>query len=91
MKFQNDAGYRKLVAARDAAQRILEEAYPKLFVSDKEISASRNAEREKLKQDPDFKELTSLRGAAWRAQQDYLFENDSTLAKLQDRLDESRK
>ena len=87
LKFQNDAGYRKLVAARDAAQRVLEEAYPKLFVSDKEFSASRNEERKKLKQNPVFQELTSLRGAAWRAQQNHLFKNDEKLAELQRQLE----
>lgn len=91
VKFQNDAGYRKLVAARDAAQRVLEEAYPQLFVSDEEISASRNEERKKLKQNAAFKELNNLRGAAWRAQQEYLFEIDETLAELQQRLDQLKK
>ncbi|MBC8290980.1 MAG: hypothetical protein H8E37_11760, partial [Planctomycetes bacterium] len=90
-QFQKDARYRKLVADRDAAQRTLEEAYPKLFITDAEISASRNEQRKKLKNDPAFKERIDVRAAAWRAQQAYLFQNDEKLAELQRQLDDRKK
>ena len=80
--------YLKLVALRDAAQNRLESDYPKLFLTDEQINRSRQAERAKVAKSPTFRELTRERAAAYRAQQDYLFEHDEKLDELRRRLDE---
>ena len=88
-RFQDNQTYRELVEARDDAQRALELAYPDLFVSDADINELRKSQREKLKDDPQFRAMIQRRAKAWRAQQDFLFRNDKRLAELQTQLKNS--
>lgn len=88
-RFQDDQRYRELVEARDDAQRVLELAYPDLFVRDADINQTRKAQRERLKEDPQFREMIQQRAKAWRAQQDFLFRSDKRLAELQSQLKNS--
>ncbi len=89
-KHQNDPAYRKLAAIAEDAQKKLENDYPQLFVSNEEITQKRNQARQSLKENPEFKKLVEARGNAYRAQQDYLYEKDDTLAQLKKRLDEGK-
>lgn len=89
-QFKDDPKYVDLIRLRDEAQTRLEQAYPKLFTTDQQINAFRNTKREALKNDPRFKERIKLRAEAWRAQQEFLFENDEKLADLQRRMDQQK-
>ena len=70
-------------ATRDAAQKELEQSYPQLFTSNEEIAEYKKQQRKAAQDDPKFKQLLDERAAAYRAQQDYLFEHDGELARLQ--------
>ena len=90
-KHQGDDDYKKLVTAAEDAQKKLESDYPQLFVSNEEITEKRNQARKALKKDETFKKLTDARAAAYRDQQDYLYQNDEKLAQLKERLDQEKK
>lgn len=90
LRFRKHPEYLKLVAARDAAQQLLEKTYPQLFVTNEQITQSRNERRNAAKNDPAFKRLINERAAAYQAQQAYLFEHDAKLAELQKQLDEDQ-
>ena len=90
LKHQKDAGYQELVAAAAAAQAKLEKDYPQLFVSDAAIKAKREAARQAAKENPAFKAMVDRRAAAYRAQQDYLFENDARLAQLKAQVEAAK-
>jgi len=87
-KHLDDPGYRKLITIAENAQRKLENDYPKLFVSNEDITEKRNQARKELKENRDYKKLVEARGNAYRAQQDYLYEKDSKLRELQGRLND---
>jgi len=89
-KHQGDPAYRKLVAFAETAQKKLESDYPKLFVSNEDITEKRNQARKALKENPEFKKLVEARGNAYRAQQDYLYENDEKLAHLKKSVEEEK-
>ena len=59
-------------------------------MSDEKIKAKREAARQAAKQNPEYKEVTGKRASAYRAQQDYLFENDPRLAQLKEQLDAAK-
>jgi hypothetical protein len=86
-RHEDSDSYRKLAAASEATQMKLESAYPRAFISEDAIKQSRKDENKKLKDNPDYKKLQKDRGAAYRAQQDYLFANDKRLAELKQLLD----
>lgn len=86
-QFRNTDQYRRLVAASDQAQQALESTWPDLFRSDDEIAEIRKKHRQAAENDPVFQSLVKARAAAWRAQQDYLFENDAELAELKKLLE----
>ncbi|MBM84319.1 MAG: hypothetical protein CMJ78_27500, partial [Planctomycetaceae bacterium] len=86
IKHKQDQQYLELVKDKQAAQQELESRYPQLFRSNEEITKYRKKQRETVKDDPAFKKIVAERAAAWRAQQDYLFQHDSELAKLRDQL-----
>lgn len=90
-KSGKDSRYRELVAAAEAAQAKMEAGYPQLFFSDETINAVKKAAGENAKNDPDFKKAKDERAAAYRAQQDYLFENDKKLADLDQQLKAAEK
>jgi hypothetical protein len=90
-RHHKDPGYRKLTETAETAQGKLEADYPQLFVNNEEFSKQRNKARETLKGNRDFKKLTDVRAAAYRAQQDYLYENDEKLVRLKKRLDQEKK
>ena len=90
LKHHKDAAYQKLVAAAAAAQAKLEKDYPQLFVSDAAIKAKREAAREAARENPAFKAMVDRRAVAYRAQQDYLFENDARLAQLKAQLEAAK-
>ena len=90
LKHRNDPAYKRLFAAAAVAQAKLEADYPQLFVSDEKIKAKREAARQAAKQNPEYKEVTGKRASAYRAQQDYLFENDPRLAQLKEQLDAAK-
>ena len=54
-KHQGDPAYRKLVAFAEETQKKLESDYPKLFVSNEDITEKRNQARKALKENPEFK------------------------------------
>ena len=87
-KFQKDQGYLELVARRDVAQQKLELSYPKLFLTNRQITEFRRTRRQVLRNDVTFKKHVDQRAAAWRAQQSYLFQHDKQLAELRRRVDE---
>ena len=82
--------YFELLEKLKTRQRKLETAYPQIFVSDEKIKQSRNAKRESLKDNPEFRACIEKRAAAWRAQQDYLMIHDPQLSKLNERLLDSQ-
>ena len=82
--------YFELLEKLETRQRKLETAYPQIFVSDEKIKQSRNAKRESLKDNPEFRACIEKRAAAWRAQQDYLMIHDPQLSKLNERLLDSQ-
>ena len=86
-KHSSDAEYRNLVAARDLAQKELEGKYPQLFRTNDDITEFRRERRRALEKDVAFKQAVEDRAAAWRAQQEYLFEHDEKLAELQRQMD----
>jgi arylsulfatase A len=86
-KHGKSEGYRKLVAASEAAQKKLESAYPQAFITDDAINLSRTAESKKLRGNPEYKKLQAERAATYRAQQDYLVNNGPGVAELQKLLD----
>jgi arylsulfatase A len=88
IKHRSDPAYGKLTAAAGDAQSKLENDYPQLFVSNEDITEKRNQARKTLKGNIDFKKLVEFRGEAYRAQQDYLYQNDEKLKLLKKRLDE---
>ncbi|MEM7015273.1 MAG: hypothetical protein AAF585_27770, partial [Verrucomicrobiota bacterium] len=85
----NDANYKELVAAADAAQTKLESKFPQLFVSDEKINEMKKAAAEAVKNDPEYKAARDERAAAYRAQQDYLFKIDKRLAELSRQLEKN--
>ena len=90
-RFQEDRGYLELVARRDAAQRKLEKSYPKLFLTNQQITEFRRTRRQALQNDATFKKRVNQRATAWRARQTYLFEHDKQLAELQRRVTDEGK
>ncbi|MDP6442933.1 MAG: sulfatase-like hydrolase/transferase [Pirellulaceae bacterium] len=90
-RHKGDAEYGRLVVVRDMAQERLEENYPMLFRSDKQINDLKRQHRQRLDRDPAFRQALDQRAAAWRAQQEYLLANDEKLADLQRRVDEDKK
>jgi hypothetical protein len=85
-----DPAYRKLVARQEIVQQELERRYPQLFRTNVEITAFKRQQRRAVQNDPAFKRAIDERAAAWRAQQDYLFEHDTTLAALRTALEEGQ-
>ena len=55
------------MAFAETAQKKLESDYPKLFVSNEDITEKRNQARKALKENPEFKKLVEARGNAYRA------------------------
>ena len=86
LKHENTPVYKKLADAAQSAQAKLEKEYSQLFISDEEIKAKRDAARKALKNDLEFKALSSKRAEAYKAQQDYLHHKDMRLAELLNRL-----
>ncbi len=86
-KFADEGEHGKLVNAAREAQAMLEAAYPRLFVSDQEINAQKRAAHERAKNDPAFKQARDERAAAYRAQQEYLRQNDEALGALHRELE----
>ena len=80
----------ELVEIELETQRRLKTAYPQLFVSDEGITQARNANRESLRNNPEFRDCIEKRAAAWRAQQDYLLDHDQQLSGLNKRLLDSQ-
>ena len=76
----------KLILALEFAQKKLEKAYPRAFISDEEIKESRKAEHNSVKGDPLYKELQKARSDAYRAQENYLFTHDQKLTELKELL-----
>ena len=82
--------YFGLLENQQAKQQDLETTYPQLFLSDENINQSRKTERERLKNDPLFRDCVGQRAAAWRAQQDYLLTYDKQLSELERRMTDSQ-
>lgn len=76
----------RLVEQAKQAEAELEAKYPQLFPSDEQINAEKRAAHETLRRDPEFERLNQQRAAAYRAQQQYLLENDEPLLRLQQKL-----
>jgi arylsulfatase A len=89
-KHQKRPEYLKLVAGREAAQQKLEQDYPQLFLTNEQISERKSGNRKAIQKDPEFKKRIDLRAAAYRAQQDYLFEHDKKLKELGDLIARER-
>lgn len=87
VRFREQPEYVELVAARDAAQRVLENQYPKLFTTNADITAFRREARKPVQAKPAFQVLVKETAVAYRAQQAYLLSHDSKLATLRDQLD----
>ena len=79
-------GLRILIEAAEQAQAELEAEYPRLFITDEEINARKKAASDAVRNDPDYKRLSKDRADAYRAQQDYLLNNDAELKRLTERL-----
>ena len=88
-KHLDSIGYKKLILALEFAQKKLEKAYPRAFISDEEIKESRKAEHNRVKGDLLYKELQKARSDAYRAQENYLFINDPKLAELKQLFSEN--
>ena len=89
-RHRNEPEYQKLEKLALAAQQKLEADYPQLFVTNDEITKKRDQARKALKENAHFKKLTDYRSAAYRAQQDYLFENDERLAELKKLVEDEK-
>ena len=86
----NDPEYKELEKVALAAQRKLEADYPQFFVTNEEITKKRDQARKALKGNVHFKKLTDDRAAAYRAQQDYLYENDDRLSQLKKLVEDEK-
>ena len=89
-RHRNEPEYQKLETLALAAQQKLEAAYPQLFVTNEEITKNRDQARKALKENAHFKKLTDDRAAAYRAQQDHLYENDERLAELKELVEDEK-
>ena len=87
IKYQSNANYRKLVKIVEDTQKKLEENYPELFLSSKEISHKREQARKSLKDIPAFNRLMNKRSDAYNTKQDYLYDKDKRLTELRKRMD----
>jgi hypothetical protein len=87
IKYQSNANYRKLVKIVEDTQKKLEENYPELFLSSKEISNKREQARKSLNDIPAFKRLMNKRSDAYNTKQDYLYDKDKRLTELRKRMD----
>lgn len=90
-RFSKDPAYLDLEKIRDEAQKKLENDYPQFFISNETINREKNDRRKAAKDDPAFKQLIKETSEAWRAQQDYIHENDKKLAELLSKLDKQKK
>ena len=88
-RFQDTDDYKELVAAQANLQKKLETTYPRLFITNEQISLSRRQRRKALQKQPGFRRAVDARATAWRAQQDYLFEHDERLSALKTQLDKT--
>ena len=89
-RFRKSEGYQKLVAAQGAAQKKLEAAYPKAFVSDQALNAARKAEQEKIRNHPSYKKIQKDRAEIAHTRDDYLFASDQRLKELKARLEKAK-
>ncbi|MFP6892192.1 MAG: hypothetical protein VCA18_00480, partial [Opitutales bacterium] len=89
-RHRNEPEYQKLEKLALAVQQKLEAAYPQFFVTNEEITKKRDQARKALKGNAHFKKLTDDRAAAYRAQQDYLYENDERLAELKKLVEDEK-
>ena len=81
-QFARDSGYKALVEAHQEAEVRLDQAYPDLFISDKQINADRDKRRRELKGDQAFREMEQTRAAAWNAREDYINKHDPSVKRL---------
>ena len=86
-RLEDNEELRLLVERSAATQRELEASYPRLFISNEEITAKKRAASQALKNDPEFQRLNRERAEAYRAQQAYLLEHDEQLKRLRAQLD----
>jgi len=80
----------QLVAAREAAQQMLESSYPQVFVSDEEINRQKKERRRALNDDPAFRKVIAETAAAYGARKEYMHAHDELLGKLQKQLEASK-
>lgn len=73
-EYSEAKGYRKLIAAKQAAEAKLKQAYPELYVTDEEIKQDRDRARSAIRSLPEFQRLTRKRADAYRQQQAYLLQ-----------------
>lgn len=86
-QYKTDQRYLELLRSRNIAQQKLESTYPQLFRTDADVTEFRDQERNKLKNDPEFRKHVDDRAAVWRDQQDYLLTHNDKLARLKQKLD----
>lgn len=78
-RWNSDERYLVLERARLDAAAKLQNAFPELYVTDKQIVETKRKTRKAYEQKEEFKSFVASRAEAWRAQQTYLEQNDSTL------------
>lgn len=76
----------ELVEKAKRAQSTLEANYPKLFLSDEQITRRKKTAYESLRDDPMFKKMTRQRAEAYYASREYLLKNDPELKRLAEQI-----
>ncbi len=85
-KHEKDAAYLALIRERQAREQQLQQTYPRLFLTNKEIQAAQRAARKKLANEPEFKTLIKETAEAVREQRDYVIGSNETLRRLHKQL-----
>lgn len=89
LQYAESPDLRMLVERASQTELEFKAAYPRLFLSDQQITAMKKAAADAVRKDPDFQRLSAERAAAYRAQQDYLLATDNELKRLQTVLNET--
>lgn len=88
LKYGKDPGFLERIQLSADAQSKLENKYPQLFITDQEIYQRKELARKAVRENTDYKKLTSARNSAYSASLDYLYKKDNRLMKLREILNE---
>ena len=87
-RWQSSAEYIALVNAEAVAQQTLESGWPQLFISEDHMKKRLKSKHEALKDDPVYQAKRADRAAAWRAQEQFLWDHEPRLETLQQQMND---